>query len=44
LPDEQKLKAFRTTKPGLQKVLREILHAEEEEKYNHENTGKNNSH
>jgi hypothetical protein len=26
------------TKPALQKILKEILHAEEEDKYNHKNT------
>jgi hypothetical protein len=28
----------------LQKILKGILHTEEEEEHNHENTGKNKSH
>jgi hypothetical protein len=33
-----------TTKPALQKTLKGILHTKEEDKHNHENTGKNKSH
>jgi hypothetical protein len=33
-----------TTKPTLQKILKGILHTEEEDKCNSENTGKNKSH
>jgi hypothetical protein len=28
-----------TTKPTLQKILTGLIHAEEEDKYNHESTG-----
>jgi hypothetical protein len=33
-----------TFKPALQKILKEILHTEEEDKGNHENMEKNKSH
>jgi hypothetical protein len=33
-----------TTKPAQQKILKRILHTEEEDKYNHENIGSNKSH
>jgi hypothetical protein len=33
-----------TTKPLLQKILKGILHLEEEDKCNHENIRKNKSH
>jgi hypothetical protein len=32
-----------TTKAALQKIFKGILYTEEEEKYNHESTGKNKS-
>jgi hypothetical protein len=32
-----------TTKPALQKILKGILHTEEEDKHIHENTKKNKS-
>jgi hypothetical protein len=37
--DKQKLKQYVTTKPPLQKILQEILHAENESKQNHERSG-----
>jgi hypothetical protein len=39
--DKQKLKQFMTTKPALQRILKGILHTEEEDKHNHKNMGKN---
>jgi hypothetical protein len=42
--DEQKLKELMTTKSALQKILQEILYAEDEAKYNHENMDHNDSH
>jgi hypothetical protein len=33
-----------TNKPVLQKILKEILHTEEEDKSNHKSVGKNKSH
>jgi hypothetical protein len=42
--NKQKLEEFLTTKSMLQKILKGILHTEEEEEHNHENTGKNKSH
>jgi hypothetical protein len=41
--DQQKLKQVKVTKATLQKIPKEILHTEEEDKYNQENTGKNKS-
>jgi hypothetical protein len=41
--DKQKPMELVTTKPLLQKILKGILHTEEEDK-NSESTGKNNSH
>jgi hypothetical protein len=41
--DKQKLKEFMTTKSGLQKKLKGILHSEDENKHNHENKGNNKS-
>jgi hypothetical protein len=41
--NKQKLKEFMTTKPALQKILKGILHREEEDKYSHENIEKNKS-
>jgi hypothetical protein len=32
------------TKPAMQKILKAILHTEEIDKYNQENSGKNKSH
>jgi hypothetical protein len=32
------------TKPGLESILKKILHREEEDKHNNENTGKNKFH
>jgi hypothetical protein len=40
----QKLKEFMTVKSALQKILKGILHMEEEDKHNQEHTGKNKSH
>jgi vacuolar-type H+-ATPase catalytic subunit A/Vma1 len=37
--DKQKLKQYMTTKPPLQKILKGILHTENESKQNHEKTG-----
>jgi hypothetical protein len=37
--DKQTLKQYMTTKPPLQKILQEILHAESETQHNHERTG-----
>jgi hypothetical protein len=42
--DNQKLKQFMTTKLVLQKILKEVINTEEEDKCNHENMGKNKSH
>jgi hypothetical protein len=42
--DKQKLKEFMTIQQALQTVLEGILHAEEEDKHSHENTGKNKHH
>jgi hypothetical protein len=39
--DKQNLKEFLTTKPGLKKIFKGILHTEEEDKCNHGNLGKN---
>jgi hypothetical protein len=39
LPDTQKLKQYMTTKPPLQKILKGILHTEDETKQNQERTG-----
>jgi hypothetical protein len=39
--DKQKLKKFISNKPALQKILKRILHIEEEDKHNLENTTKN---
>jgi hypothetical protein len=36
--DKQKLKQYMTTKPPLQKILKVILHTEDETKHNHERT------
>jgi hypothetical protein len=38
--DKQKLKQFMTTKPALQKILKQMLHTEEEDTCNHENIWK----
>jgi NADPH:quinone reductase-like Zn-dependent oxidoreductase len=35
---EKKLKQYMTTKPPLQKILKGILHIEDENKHNHERT------
>jgi hypothetical protein len=40
--DKQKLKKFMNTKPALQKILKGILHTEEEDQCSHENPGKIN--
>jgi hypothetical protein len=37
--DKQKLKQCMTIKPTLQKILKEILHKEDENKHSHERTG-----
>jgi hypothetical protein len=42
--DKQKLKEFMTTNPALLKILKGILHAEEEDNCNQENIGKNGFH
>jgi hypothetical protein len=41
--DTQKLKQFTITNPALTKILKGILHTEEEYNCNHENMGKNKS-
>jgi hypothetical protein len=38
--DKQKPSQFMTTKPALQKILKNSLHSEEEDKHNQENRGK----
>jgi hypothetical protein len=42
--NKQKLKQYMTTKPPLQKTLKEILHPEYENKQNHERTGSIKTH
>jgi hypothetical protein len=37
---KQKLKEFMTSKPALQKILKGIIHTEEEDKHNQEDRGK----
>jgi hypothetical protein len=37
--DKQKLKQCMTTKPPLQKILKRILHKEDENKHSHERMG-----
>jgi hypothetical protein len=37
--DKQKLKQYMTTKPPLQKILKGVLHTEDENKHSHESTG-----
>jgi hypothetical protein len=37
--DKQKLKPIITTKPALQKILKGILHREDENKHSHERMG-----
>jgi hypothetical protein len=38
---KKKIKEFMTIKPALKKISKGILHTEEEDKHNHEKTGKN---
>jgi hypothetical protein len=42
--DKQNIIKFMTTKSVLQKILRGILHTEEEGKCNHQNMSKNKTH
>jgi hypothetical protein len=42
--DKQKQKQFITTKPALKKILKGILHTEDEDKHSHECVGMNKSH
>jgi hypothetical protein len=42
--EKEKLKQIMTTKPGLQKIVKGILHSEEEDKGNYKNKGKYKSH
>jgi hypothetical protein len=42
--DKLKLHKLMTNEPTLLKILKGILHAEEEDKHNHKKTGNNKSH
>jgi hypothetical protein len=42
--DKQKLKEYMSTKPLLQKILKGILHTEDENKHNHTRMGSIKSH
>jgi hypothetical protein len=40
--NKEKLKEFTVTKPALQKILKRLLHTEEETRVRQEDSGKNN--